>query len=92
MSEDQNLNLNNQKSTSIYGHQHMKEVKETKDGQFLSSLLFSSLPQCDYNHNKEKKLDVISIILPCSSICFQPPSELIFIPQPDSKSQWESRR
>jgi hypothetical protein len=71
MSEDQNLNLNNQKSTSIYGYQHMKEVKE-KDGQFLLSLLFSSLPQCDYNHNKEKEMDVISIILPCSSICFQP--------------------
>jgi hypothetical protein len=49
----------------------MREVKE-KDGQFLSSLLFSSLPQCDYNHNKEKEMDVISIILPCSSICFQP--------------------
>jgi hypothetical protein len=48
----------------------MKEVKE-KDGQFLSSMLFFSLPQCDYNHNK-KKMDTISIILPYSSICFQP--------------------
>jgi hypothetical protein len=46
-------NTNNKKSTSEYGHQRMTEVKE-KDGQFLSPLLFSSLPQCDYNDNKKR--------------------------------------
>jgi hypothetical protein len=91
MSEDQSLNINNHKSTSIYRHQRMKEVKE-KDGQFLSSVLFSSLPQCDYNHNKEKEIDMISIILLCSSICLFPTSsELTFITQPDGESQWKSR-
>jgi hypothetical protein len=62
----------------------MREVKE-KDGQFLSLLLFSSLPQCDYNHKKEK-MDMISIILPCSSICMFPiPFELTFITQEDGE-------
>jgi hypothetical protein len=48
-----NTNIDNKKSTSEYRHQHMGEVKE-KDGQFLSPLLFFSLPQCDYNHNKKR--------------------------------------
>jgi hypothetical protein len=47
MSEDQSLEATptstTKKSTSEYRHQHMREVKE-KDGQFLSPMLFSSLP------------------------------------------------
>jgi hypothetical protein len=38
----------------------MKEVEE-KDDQFsfVTPLLFSSLPQSDYNYNKQEKMDMI---------------------------------
>jgi hypothetical protein len=89
MSEDQNLNLNNQKSTSIYGHQHKKEVKEKMVNFFhpcysplYHSVITITTIKDGYDINN---FTLLFNLFPTSS-------ELTFIIQPDSKSQWKSRR
>jgi hypothetical protein len=89
MSEDENLedntNISNKKPTSICGHRHMKEVEE-KDYlfSFFYPLLFYFLPQFDYNHNNQEKMNMISRILPLFNLFIL---ILIFVHQPDGKRQ-----
>jgi hypothetical protein len=88
MSEDQslrsNINLNNQKSTSIYGHQHMKEVKEKMVNFFhpcYSPLYHSVITITTRKDGSDiNNFTLLFNLFPISS-------ELTFITQPDGESQ-----
>jgi hypothetical protein len=97
MSEDGSLegntNINNKKPTSICRHRHMKEVEEKDDlFSFFYPLLFYFLPQFDYNHNNQEKMDMISRILHALQFNYSRSLLiLILVHQPDGKKATKTR-
>jgi hypothetical protein len=89
MSEDQSLNINNQKSTSIYRHQRMKEVKE-KMVNFFHPCYSPVYHNVITITTRKDGSDINNFTLLFN--LFPTSSELTLITQSEGESQWKSRR
>jgi hypothetical protein len=92
MLEDESLegntiinNRNLQACTCIYSR---KKLKKWMTYLFSYPLLFCFLPQFDYYHNNQEKMNMISRNLPAPSIIYSRSLLILkFIHQPDGKRQ-----